>query len=113
MNHDPASTCSSFEEKPGCIQTALAIMGDKWTPLLLRDLTDHDSTFSELELSLEGISPRTLSQRLEKLCGARIVEKLTYCEHPPRYNYHLTAKGHELGTILRAMADWGAKHHAA
>jgi DNA-binding HxlR family transcriptional regulator len=111
MIHE-ANSCSSFEDKPGCIQSALAILGDKWTPLLLSILSDQDATFSELELSLEGISPRTLSQRLEKLCMQQIVAKHTYCERPPRYRYHITPKGRELGTILHAMADWGAKHHA-
>lgn len=103
--------CSSLESKPGCIQAALKIMGDKWTPLLLRDLNDGGHTFSELELSLGGISPRTLSQRLEKLCAEKIIEKQTYCAHPPRYTYNLTEKGRGLKNILVSMADWGALYH--
>ncbi len=106
------TSLNTIETKPGCIQAALAIMGDKWTPLLLRDLVDGGRTFGDLELSLEGISPRTLSQRLEKLCAEQIVKKQTYCEHPPRYTYHLTEKGSELTTILHAMADWGARYHS-
>lgn len=99
-----------LEARPGCIQATLKILGDKWTPLILRDLNIADATFSELEVSLVGISPRTLSQRLDKLESEKIVAKILYCEHPPRYRYQLTPKGAELQTILKHMGDWGARH---
>jgi DNA-binding HxlR family transcriptional regulator len=101
----------SLEQKPGCIKTALTIFGDKWTPLLVRDLYAKPCTFSELEENLSGISPRTLSQRLSKLEENGIIVKTMYCERPPRHNYSLTKKGEELHTILQAMADWGAKYY--
>ncbi len=99
-----------IEERPGCIQETLKIMGDKWTPLILRDLNTADATFSELEISLVGISPRTLSQRLTKLEEENIIAKVMYCEHPPRYRYRITSKGRELQSVLLKMADWGAKY---
>jgi DNA-binding HxlR family transcriptional regulator len=105
--------CQSIESKPGCIQTALAILGDKWTPLLLGHLTEGGKTFSDLELALGSISPRTLSQRLEKLAYEQIVQKNCYCDRPPRYKYELTDKGRELQSVLLAMAKWGNKHHSA
>lgn len=104
---------TQIEEKPGCVAAALHILGDKWTPLLLKELVSSSATFGELETSLTSISPRTLSQRLDKLMNEKIIEKTLYCEHPPRYTYKLTAKGAELEQILRAMANWGAKHHEA
>ncbi len=76
-------------------------MGDKWTPLVLRDLSSGGRTFKDLEESLH-LSPRTLSQRLDKLETEAIIQKSIYCERPPRYEYSLTEKGSELLTILKA-----------
>lgn len=104
--------CTSVENRPGCIAAALQTLGDKWSPLLLGQLVEEPKTFSELELALAGISPRTLSARLEKLVNESIVKKDLYCKRPPRYRYELTQKGFELQEILRAMAAWGDKHHA-
>lgn len=112
MPHEAMLTSVSVESRPGCIQSALAILGDKWSPLLLGLLIDSSKSFSELEQTLTGISPRTLSARLEKLLQGGIVTKVLYCEHPPRYHYQLTKKGSELQDILKEMADWGAKYHA-
>lgn len=100
--------------KPLCapcnIEKALEIIGDKWTALILNELSGQPCTFSELEKSLEGISPRTLSQRLDKLGTEKILEKVLYCEHPPRYNYTLTSKGKELKIVLGKMSDWGSRY---
>ncbi len=100
-----------IEKKPGCVKAALAIVGDKWTPLILTELTEAPVTFSELEAKLEGISPRTLSQRLEKLQTQGIIDKKEYCERPPRYKYGLTKKGKELKSVLIAMSNWGNKYY--
>lgn len=102
--------CKSVEEKPGCIQAALQILGDKWSPLLLSNLVESEKTFGELELALAGISPRTLSARLESLTSQGIIEKKQYCKHPPRYKYELTDKGLDLRTILVQMGNWGKKY---
>lgn len=102
-----------IEPKPGCLQTALCIVGERWTALILRDLSHEPRTFSELELSLAGISPRTLSQRLDKLAEVAIVRKLQYSEHPPRFRYELTQKGAELEGVLIKMAEWGNKYYQA
>lgn len=97
--------------QPLCIQTTLRIMGDKWTALILRDLTANINTFSRLEVSLLGISPRTLSQRLDMLESEGIINKRQYCERPPRYKYLLTKKGSELQDVLTKMAEWGSRYH--
>ena len=103
---------NKIEQKPGCIGSALKIIGDKWTALILRDLSTDPHTFSELESALDGISPRTLSQRLEMLISEKIISKNIYCQHPPRYYYSLTDKGIELQNVLLSMAEWGAKYHS-
>lgn len=97
-------------KKAGCIAKALGILGDKWSPLLIRELTLCPQNFSDLEKLLVGISPRTLSQRLSMLVEQDIVDKRMYCEHPPRYSYQLTPKGQDLQTILQDMARWSAKY---
>ncbi len=96
--------------KPGCIECTLSIIGDKWTPLIIRDLTVAGSSFCQLEKSLIGISPRTLSQRLNKLEEEDIINKSLYCEHPPRYRYELTKKGKELQIVIQQMANWGSRY---
>ena len=101
---------AKLNQTPGCIQAALEIIGDKWTGLLLRELTECPKTFGELEEILIGISPRTLSQRLTKLENENITKKTIYCQHPPRYRYSLTEKGSDLKSVLSSMAKWGAKY---
>ncbi len=108
----PPPICNQIEDEPGSIQASLDILGDKWSPVLLGQLVSADKTFGELELALKGVSPRTLSSRLDKLEAELILTKKLYCEHPPRYKYSLTKKGHDLRGILARMADWGKKYSA-
>jgi DNA-binding HxlR family transcriptional regulator len=108
---EAATTKTSVDSQPGCIQAALCILGDKWTPLLLGQLVPGSATFGELEKNLNGISPRTLSARLSKLESSEIIKKQQYNEHPPRYKYVLTDKGAELQSVLDSMAAWGNKYH--
>jgi DNA-binding HxlR family transcriptional regulator len=95
------STC------PVCA-TAEVVCG-KWTLLLIRDLADGSSRFCELERSLEGISPRTLSLRLRALEEEGIVERHTYPEVPPRVEYALTQKGEALVPLIDDMRKYGTR----
>jgi DNA-binding HxlR family transcriptional regulator len=79
----------------------------KWTLLLVRDLSEGRSRFCELERSLQGISPRTLSLRLRALEEEGIVERHTFPEVPPRVEYALTEKGRALLPIIDGMRDYG------
>jgi DNA-binding HxlR family transcriptional regulator len=79
----------------------------KWTLLLVRDLSEGRSRFCELERSLQGISPRTLSLRLRALEEEGIVERETYPEVPPRVEYALTEKGLALLPIIDDMRRYG------
>jgi DNA-binding HxlR family transcriptional regulator len=79
----------------------------KWTLLLVRDLAAGRSRFCELERSLTGISPRTLSLRLRALELEGIVERHTFPEVPPRVEYALTEKGRALMPIIEAMRAYG------
>lgn len=101
---------TSIEPRIGCIAAALRIVGQKWTALLIRDLCEGPKRFGELERSVAGINPRTLSQRLEALEGFGIITKKTYAEVPPRTEYTLTEKGKDVIPILKQMAAWGDKY---
>ncbi len=90
---------------PVC-RTADIVCG-KWTLLVIRDLADGRSRFCELERSLEGISPRTLSLRLRALEEEAIVERHTFPEVPPRVEYSLTEKGRALIPIIEDMRAYG------
>lgn len=83
------------------------ILCSKWTAIIVRDLAECDSRFCELERSLDGISPRTLSLRLRELESNGIVERRTYAEVPPRVEYALTKKGEALIPIVDAMRTYG------
>ena len=86
--------------------TADVVCG-KWTLLIIRDLAEGRSRFCELERSLAGISPRTLSLRLRALEEEKIVERTTYPEVPPRVEYRLTEKGRALLPIIEDMRRYG------
>ncbi len=108
MNITPVDT--PLEPKVGCIAAAMQIIGNKWTALILRDLFSGPKRFCELEKSVGNINPRTLSQRLDDLEQQGIVSKESFAEVPPRTQYSLTEKGHDLHPILRQMAAWGNKY---
>ena len=93
------------ESCPVC-RTADIVCG-KWTLLLVRELSEGCSRFCELERSLTGISPRTLSLRLRVLEEEGIVERHTFPEVPPRVAYALTTKGEALLPIIDGMRTYG------
>jgi DNA-binding HxlR family transcriptional regulator len=98
---------ASNESCPVC-RTAEIVCG-KWTLLVIRDLADGRSRFCELERSLHGISPRTLSLRLRALEEEGIVERQTYPEVPPRVEYALTEKGRALVPLIDSMRVYGSQ----
>jgi DNA-binding HxlR family transcriptional regulator len=89
-------------------RTAEIVCG-KWTLLLIRELAEGRSRFCELERSLEGISPRTLSLRLRALEEEGIVARQTFSEVPPRVEYALTEKGTALLPIIDGMRVYGER----
>ena len=101
-----ASSASSSDVTCPVCATAEIICG-KWTLLVIRDLADGRSRFCELERSLDGISPRTLSLRLKALEDEGIVERQTFPEVPPRVEYSLTDKGCALLPLIEDMRSYG------
>lgn len=105
-----STTALPLEPSVGCIASAMQIVGNKWTALILRDLFSGPKRFCELERSVGTINPRTLSQRLDDLEIHGIITKTNFNEVPPRIDYTLTEKGQDLQPILEQMAAWGNKH---
>jgi DNA-binding HxlR family transcriptional regulator len=85
------------------------IVCGKWTLLIIRDLAEGRARFCELERSLAGISPRTLSLRLRALEEEGVVERDTFSEVPPRVEYGLTEKGRALIPIIEDMRAYGRR----
>jgi len=93
----------------GCpVARTAELIGNKWTPLIIRDLVPGEKRFSELERSLKGISPKTLSERLKKLEEANIVNRKCFAEVPPRVEYTLTEKGVALLPVIESMRAYGS-----
>ena len=92
------------------VARTLDIVGDRWTVLVLRDISLGHRRFSELLESCAGISTNLLAERLKKLEQRGFVERVFYSDHPPRAEYRLTEKGDDFGQVLRAMYRWGTKH---
>src|SRR3954467_2860834 len=98
-------SAASNSQCPVC-RTAQVVCG-KWTLLVIRDRAAGSSRFCELERSLEGISPRTLSLRLRALEEQGVVERHTFPEVPPRVEYALTDKGRALVPLIEDMRSYG------
>ncbi len=103
-----ARTYDSQELCP--IARTLDIVGDRWTVLVLRDISLGYTRYSELLESCAGISTNLLSDRLKKLEQRGFVERFFYSDHPPRAEYRLTEKGEDFRRVLRAMYTWGTTH---
>lgn len=92
-----------LENRVGCIGATMHVIGQKWTALILRDLSSGPKRFRDFNDSLPALNPRTLSARLESLQEQDVI-----CTCPDG-GYQLTKKGEALIPVLKAMADWGEK----
>ncbi len=91
------------------VARTLALVGDRWTLLILRDCLLNLSRFEEFAQST-GATRHIIASRLKRLVETGILEKRAYLERPKRYEYVLTEKGRELAPALLVFRDWGKKH---
>ena len=99
------------QDAPEFVKRTLCIIGDKYSALILRKLHEKPQHFSDFEKHISGISPRTLSQRLEMLTNEGIIEKAEVkSARPP---YQLTQAGIDLDSVIHAMATWGKRYDKA
>ena len=96
----------------GPVARTLELVGERWTLLILLEILKGSHRFADINGSLVGISPNLLSTRLKSLEENGVVERRFYSSHPPRAEYILTSKGHELGIVAGALAVWGSKYLA-
>ena len=101
---------TNCKRSPCPVACTLDLLGDKWTLLVVRDLLLGRHTYKSLQMSPERIPSNILADRLKRLEREGILRKELYQERPPRYEYHLTEKGQELGPVLHAMLTWGSTY---
>lgn len=99
---------SSFAEMQCSVARTLDIIGDAWTPLVLRDIALGISRFDAIQRNL-GLSRKVLAQRLRLLVEHGVVSRAAYQDAPVRHDYRLTDKGKDLAAVLIAMQRFGDK----
>jgi DNA-binding HxlR family transcriptional regulator len=98
----------SLPDQPCSVARTLDIIGDRWTPLVLRDIAIGISRFDVIQRDL-GLSRKVLAQRLANLVEHEVVTRVEYQDNPPRYDYRLTEKGSDLAMVLLAIQQFGDK----
>jgi DNA-binding HxlR family transcriptional regulator len=88
------------------IAKTLDVIGEWWTPLILRDAFRGTRRFDDFQASL-GMARSVLTARLRKLTDQGVLERYQYSEHPPRDEYRLTEKGRALFPVIAALMEWG------
>jgi len=101
----------SFSQMDCSVAQCLEVVGEWWTMLIIRDAFLGVTRFDLFQERL-GIARNVLQQRLEGLVEQQVMERVPYSEHPPRYDYRLTAKGRDLWPVLNAMRQWGDDYAA-
>lgn len=97
---------TSFAAWPCSIARTVDLIGDWWTPLVLREAYFGVTRFEDLQRHL-GIGRNVLAARLQRLVGEGMLAKHQYQERPARHEYRLTEKGRDFFPVLATMADWG------
>ena len=92
------------------IASALELVGDKWTLLVLRDMLFGARRFSDFVNTAEGVKRNILTDRLKRMAEHGLIRRVPYQDNPPRCHYHPTPKGADLLPVIQAMAAWGATH---
>src|SRR6476659_7210262 len=89
-------------------EKAAAILGKRWTGLIIRALMDGPCRFNELLKMVELVSDRLLTERLRELEAEGLVERTVYPESPVRIEYSLTSKGQAMKTVVDAIQEWAS-----
>src|SRR3954451_8743898 len=97
---------TNFGDMACSIARTLDVIGEPWSPLILRDVWVGMTRFEQIQGDLR-ISRKVLTERLQWLVESGVLERRQYETHPPRYEYALTTKGTELVGLLMVMVAWG------
>ncbi len=96
-----------FDRWPCPIARTTDLVGDWWTPLVMREAFLGRRRFEDFQRALR-VPRAVLSKRLDRLVEEGLLDKVLYEEHPPRYEYRLTEKGRAFWGVLAAMWRWGS-----
>ena len=96
---------------PACpVATTLSLIGNRWSPLILRELLSGTKRFGELKRAIGGVSQKVLTSNLRDLESAGILEREVFPEVPPRVEYSLTDLGLSLEPVIDARWEWGSAY---
>ncbi len=102
---------NDLEQQQCSLARATAVLGDRWTLLILRDCFLRVKRFEQFQSRL-GIARRVLAERLDKLVEKGVLERVPYQERPLREEYRLTEMGLDLYPVIMSLVHWGDKHFA-
>jgi len=99
----------ALEEEPCSLARTVAVIGDRWTLMILRECFLRKRRFDAFQTSL-GITRHLLADRLKKLVRFGVLRRIPYMDSPKRYEYILTQKGLDLYPIIMSVVHWGNVH---
>ena len=100
-----------FSEQNCSVASALAVVGERWSLLVMRDVLFGRRRFAEIKRSL-GVAPNILSDRLQQLVEHGLLERRPVSEHSESHEYVPTAKGRDISPVLTALMAWGDEYAA-
>jgi len=100
---------STYEGQNCSIASALEVVGERWTILVIREAFLGTRRFDDFQRNL-GIARNVLQTRLGRLVDEGILERRPYQDRPVRHEYRLTEKGIDLFPVLHALRFWGDRH---
>ena len=89
------------------VYRAVAVVGAKWTLLIIHNLIDGPMRFGELERALHDASPKMITARLREMEDLGLITRAVFAEVPPRVEYTLTEQGRTLKPIIDSLFAWG------
>lgn len=101
---------SELAEQPCSVARSVAVIGDRWTLMLLRDCFLGVRRFEDFERRL-GISRGIIAERLKRLTDEGVLRREAYQDRPVRHEYRLTDKGLALHPVMMAIVHWGDVHY--
>lgn len=92
------------------VSATLELIGGKWKPVILYNLSSGTKRFGEIAVRIPTISRKVLTEQLKALENDGLVERKQFNEIPPRVEYSLTSLGESLSPIMNEIALWGEKN---
>ena len=101
----------SKKELPECpVATTVQLIGNKWKPLIIRNLLNGTQRYKYLQYGIDGISPKVLTENLKQMEEDGLVKREVFAEVPLRVEYSLTELGESMRPIINALADFGNEY---